>query len=142
MIEPSTHLHWSAAYIGKPFLPLGENGEGFDCWRLVTAVYRDELGIALPDYTGGMSAFERAEVAALIKGAVASSMWTPVTEILPFDVLVFRRGRLATHVGVAIDARQMLHVDEERPAHVARFDRSPWRECRTAAVRYSGGFGS
>lgn len=43
-------LEWINDYIGVPYRPNGRERDGWDCWGLVLAVYRERLGLELPDY--------------------------------------------------------------------------------------------
>lgn len=43
-------LAWVNDYVGVPFVENGRTRDGWDCWGLVLAVYRDRLGLELPDY--------------------------------------------------------------------------------------------
>lgn len=121
-------MSWVNRFIGIPFREFGRDRAGCDCWGLACIVYREELGIWLPDYLGYGSVEEHAEIAALVAGAAASPLWQPVPRpSLPeaFDIAVFRRGRLSTHVGLVIRPGILLHVEGEDCAKVARYDRGP-----------------
>ena len=103
--------HWSAAWLGLPWAAGGRTREGCDCWGLVRLVYGAELGIALPGYDGvSPCAAELAEIDALI--AAGSGDWRQVDQPLPCDVLLFRRGRWRSHVGLHVARGRMLHMDE------------------------------
>ena len=43
-------LEWINGYVGVPFLENGRDRNGWDCWGLVLAVYREQLGVELPDW--------------------------------------------------------------------------------------------
>ncbi|WP_372836965.1 NlpC/P60 family protein [Puniceibacterium confluentis] len=106
-------MSWASAYVGLPYAGRGSEAEGHDCWGLVRLVYRSELGIELPSYQGrAADGVELAEIDRLIARASDSDWWERRASVSPFNVLTFRRGRLSSHVGVAVTARQMLHMDE------------------------------
>ena len=121
-------MNWAGAYVGLPWADLGRDRAGCDCYGLARLVYVEQLGIALPSYTGAYPcAGERAEVAALIGREAEAGPWRPVADALaPFDLLVFRRGRLASHLGVALGDGRMLHMDGETQARVARLEDPRW----------------
>ncbi len=127
---------WSNAFIGIPYKEVGDGGEGEHCYSLVVTVYRDVLGVELPAYADHLDRFERREIAALIAGAKSSPLWRKVEIVQPFDVLVFQRGRFDSHIGIAVNKRQMLHIDECGPSHLARFDRVPWSSKFVYAARH------
>lgn len=130
-------MHWSEDYIGLAYSEMGRRRDGLDCWGLARLVYAETLDIELPSYTDALDRFERDEIAAITLDARRSPLWRGVGAIEPFDVLLFRHGRHATHVGLAIDARRMLHVEEGRAAHIARYDVSPWRSRFVGAYRHA-----
>lgn len=113
---------WSK-YIGIPKRDLGRGFDGADCWGLARLVYQHELGIDLPSYTGiHPCEIERAEIDVIMEGEAAAKRWSEVTTPVPFDLFLFRIGPFRCHVGVAINARQMLHVHRqssliERPSN-------------------------
>ena len=132
-------MSWSDAYLGLPWADLGRDREGCDCYGLARLVYAEQLGIELPSYAGAyVGATERAEIAALLDAAEQAGPWRPVEgPPAPFDILLFRRGRLRSHVGVAIDPRLMLHMDGEAQARVARLDAPRWRDRFMGAFRHA-----
>lgn len=120
-------MSWSNKYVGIPQQDLGRTREGCDCWGLACVIYQEELGISLPDYLGYGSADEHAEIAALIEGATSSPLWLPVSgPAIAFDIAVFRRGRLNTHVGIVIRHGVMIHMVDEDCAKVETYSKGPW----------------
>jgi probable lipoprotein NlpC len=119
---------WSNAFIGIPWGEFGRTRDGADCWGLACIIYREELGISLPDYLGYGSAEEHGEIAALIAGAEASPLWLPVDgPAIAFDVAVFRRGHLATHIGVVVHHGIMIHREGEDCAKLTDYRSGAWR---------------
>ena len=103
---------WPARYVGAPFKDGGRGPDVFDCWGLVSQVYRDQLGIDLPHY-GEISAADLLRVRREIMAGAASEPWRQVTDPREFDVAVMRlpTGRGHGHVGVLTDPRNVLHVE-------------------------------
>jgi cell wall-associated NlpC family hydrolase len=99
--------HWTAAYVGLPWRPMGRDRAGVDCWGLVRLVHAELLGVALPAHDG----VDPADGAAVAAGLAQDSDWVRVERPQAFDVVVFRRGRDDRHVGVMIDAMRFLHAD-------------------------------
>ena len=123
-------MTWSTRYLDIPEAEC-------HCWELARRIYRGELGIVLPAYEGALaSSEERAEVAALVDGEMGRARWQAVDsdDIRPFDVLVFRRGRLRSHIGIAIDRRHMIHMLGR--SHVERFVSPYWCPRLTGVYRH------
>lgn len=119
---------WPDRFIGLPYRELGRAREGCDCWGLACIIYREELGLTLPDYLGYGSVDEHAEIASLISGATASPLWLPVSgPALAFDIALFRRGRLASHVGIVVRHGLMIHMHNETSAVLADYRSGAWR---------------
>lgn len=116
-----TALHWSAAYVGRPWSP------AFNCWALVQHLQRERWGREMPAL----------EIAA---GRFSWEQWRTLSELLrdtPWrrvegrpaaegDVLVVR-GMSGPHVGVFVGERKcrvlhnMGHVgDDGRPVGSVR----------------------
>ncbi|WPY94671.1 NlpC/P60 family protein [Limimaricola variabilis] len=130
-------MSWVAEYVGLPALEHGRDRQGCDCWGLARLVYREQLGIDLPSYSGDYAGTEeRHEIAHLIGIARVDWPWREVLHLAPFDMLLFRRGRLTCHIGVVIDARRMLHMDATDHAKVADFRTGRWATRRTGAYRH------
>jgi cell wall-associated NlpC family hydrolase len=117
----------------------GRGWKGCDCWGLARLVYREELGILLPSYADGYAdALELRELSRLINGAAASRDWQAVSDVQPFDLLVFRAGQYRTHIAVAVDARRMLHIANDAPAVIARRTDLTWSRRFEGAWRHRG----
>ena len=121
-------MSWSDRYIGIRFASLGRTRDGADCYGLACIIYADDLGIALPAYTGAYaSSEEHLEISALINGAAQSPSWQAVAgSAQPYDLAVFRRGKLTTHLGIVIRHGLMIHMDGEDAAKVADYRSGRW----------------
>ncbi|WP_440411161.1 NlpC/P60 family protein [Neorhizobium petrolearium] len=131
-------MSWTDNYIGLPYTEFGRTREnGCDCWGLAKVIYQEELGISLPDYLGYSSIEELAELAAVIAGAVISPLWVPVTgKAVAFDIAVFRRGRLDTHVGIVVRPGLMIHIARDDCAKIERYHVGAWSHRFTGAYRH------
>lgn len=116
-------MNWTAQYVGKPFMDGGRGPDAYDCWGVVQAVYRDQLGIDLPGY-GEISAANLLRVRRQIAAGADAEPWLPVTDPREFDVAVMRlpSGRGHGHVGVMIDAHNVLHSEGASGVAVDRID--------------------
>lgn len=125
-----TYPDWTLRYIGLPYRPLGRDLSGCDCWGLVTLVYARELDITLPDHSADYQDPEaRAEVARLIETGRQEPVWRqlpPTCKAQPYDVALFRVGRLVSHVGLVCgDGGQVLHIAADDCAKIESFKRGP-----------------
>ena len=116
-------------YIGIPFKDHACGFDGCDCYGLVRLIYREELGLELP-YLGDRysHAFKRLEIGPM-PGKAVSEGWAVDVTSLPvreFDVLVFARGGIEYHLGIAIDDYRFLHVIDGTDACVEHFASMRW----------------
>ena len=125
---------WSADYVGIPFVDGGRDRAGCDCWGLVTAIYREVLGIDLPSY-GEISAHDVARVTRCIRDDSSVAPWLPVAGMArPFDVLVMRGRPL--HVGVMVDHRHVLHIEDATASVIVATDNPQVRWRRLSLHRH------
>ncbi|MHC2016302.1 NlpC/P60 family protein [Methylobacterium sp. CM6247] len=132
-------MHWSASYIGLPWQVGGLTRDGIACWGLARLVYAEQLGIEVPDYAAAVPSLqERAEVAAIFAEATSSAgPWVKIgaADVAEFDILVFRRVGLAHHVGIAVGAGRMLHIDTDQDSCLVDYTTGRW------ALRLCGVYG-
>lgn len=114
-------MTWLNRYVGLPFASRGRTAEGVDCWGLVRLIYTQVLGIELPSY-GEISAHDLVRVSREISDGKDGEVWAEVGKdaLKAFDVVVMRYHgtRRIGHVGVAVDASTMIHVEEASAAVV------------------------
>lgn len=104
---------WSSHYIGIPFKDQGRSPDGCDCWGLVRLIYNECLGIDLPTY-GEISSDDLANVSRAITTGKEGEVWYPVETPQSFDVAVmrFHGSKLVGHVGVMVNAAELLHAEK------------------------------
>jgi probable lipoprotein NlpC len=123
-------LHWSARYVGIPWQDLGRTANGCDCWGLTRLVYAEvpTEPVDLPAYDGDYAtAEEMAEIAGLIHGAIDGGSWIRVGGLpRELDVLLFRRGRYDSHVGLVAGRGLMLHMVGEQASRIEPWTRPEW----------------
>jgi len=120
--------HWSGDYVGLPWQFAGRSRAGVDCWGLFWLVYRDVLGIEIASYAQEtIDAPEREQIAALLESDRNRSPWRPVDTEQPFDMAVFRRAGIESHVGLVIEPGRMLHILHGGESCIERFDQGRWR---------------
>lgn len=92
-------------------------------------VYREQLGIDLPDYA---EIFVDDSLASLRR--VARTMkeerlkWQQVQTPIPYDVILLRVGGLVCHAGLVIDRRRMLHIMDGVNSTVEEFASPQWKQ--------------
>jgi cell wall-associated NlpC family hydrolase len=126
-------------YIGIPFQKNGSDRNGIDCWRLIVLVYRERLGIDLPDFAGVYvdgSLASLKKVSRMIRDE--KQAWQRVDRPLPYDVILLRTGDMVYHVGLVIDRKRMLHVMEGIDSTIEEFTGLQWRQKVEGYYRYKG----
>lgn len=126
--------------MGIPWLSRGRDRLGLDCYGLVALVYLERLDIALPSYADAYAcALERGEVAALLAGAAAAPPWRAIEPEAahPHDVLLFRAGRLESHVGVVVTPGRMLHCAEGTLSCIESYTCGRWRPRLMGVYRHA-----
>ncbi|WP_424360259.1 C40 family peptidase [Methylocystis parvus] len=121
--------HWSAGFVGLPFLDGGRSRAGVDCWGLICLAYAEHLGVALNPLAGRYaSTQESQEIAALAVGESEAGPWRRIepSQAREFDVLLFRAYALPTHVGLVCGPRLMLHATSGRLSGVELYADGKW----------------
>jgi cell wall-associated NlpC family hydrolase len=129
---------WINDYIGKAYRLSARGPDAYDCWGLVMAVYRDRLGVALPDWNVPGDAALREVVQAVTDGhAEFTAAAMPVDEPRDFDLFAVSRSRMPHHVGLYVGGG-VLHTQSNTGAvwePMARFTHvypnARWWRCRT-----------
>ena len=131
--------HWSAPFVGIPYLDKGRSLAGVDCWGLVHLVFTRHLGMAdFPSYADRYASDdERAEISAIVAGEAELPIWSRIGDApRPFDILFFRRGRWDSHAALVVSGSLMLHTSAAAGQSVIeRFDTGR----RPTVYRYAGG---
>lgn len=126
-------------YVGIPFLENGTNRNGLDCYRLVVLIYREKLGIELQDFVGvfvGDTLASMRKVARLMRSE--KQKWQKVEKPQRYDVVLFRSGAMAYHVGIVVDHKRMLHISDGIDSTIDEYTGIEWRNRVEGFYRYSG----
>jgi len=105
---------WINDYVGVPFAPNGRTRAGWDCWGLVAAVYREQRGVALPDWSTDPPATLADQVRALAAGladAVDGEKAKQLERPEPWALALVPRQRQPFHAGVVLGAG-VLHAGD------------------------------
>jgi len=124
---------WAAEYVGIPFVDLGRDRAGVDCWGLALLILAERAGIELPSLaTDYRSEADAESVSAAIEAERTSGCWRRVEAGAeqPFDIVEMSTPtRLAAggwtfaplHVGVVAAPGWMLHVERATAAVLVRY---------------------
>ncbi|ABS68946.1 NLP/P60 protein [Xanthobacter versatilis] len=132
-------MHWSGGYLGLPFVALGRDRVGLDCYGLVRLVLAEERGVALPSLTEAYASMEeRAEIAAALSGISAQSPWTPVARgsEQPFDIAMFSVFGRPLHLGIVVQPGLMLHVSDGHDSRIEDYRGAVWSRRLIAIYRH------
>lgn len=103
---------WADKFVGLPFLKGGRDYPAFDCYGLVRYVLFDQTGFVLPRYDGD----DKREIvhhAMAMKQVALAEMKTFDVAVLLTDIRVGLTWKSApVHIGVAVDAKNILHIEE------------------------------
>lgn len=103
-------MNWDQ-YIGIPFKPDGRDHVGLDCWGLVVTIYKEQLNIELPSWSGVFKDQSYSCLKQVARSmAIERDRWLKIDKPEPFDVVLLRTGAHVWHVGCVIDDTHMLHV--------------------------------
>ena len=115
------------------FTPRGRSYEQGDCWAVVWLLWRDVLGRELPEYNTGYASAGASDVDRSLVGRIMareSAKWRKTEHPCLGDVPLLRCSGRACHVGVMINRRQFLHIEDRRGAMVERLSSPIWsRRC-------------
>lgn len=119
--------------MGMEFRAHERSYERGDCWTVVWLFYRDVLGIELPLYdtgyvTAGGTRADREAVGGIM--GTERVKWAKVTGPTLGDVPLLRCGGRACHVGVMIDDRRFIHIENRAGALIESLSAPIWaRRC-------------
>lgn len=122
--------------IAVPFKEKGRDMEGWDCFGLLYAAYREIKAIELPQYLDYSSTKSYQELKTLIDSA--RPMWEKVEQSQPMDVAVFNISGMPTHVGLVIDKRNMLHTEHKIGTFLEPIFGAMWGKRLEGVYRYNG----
>jgi len=130
--------HWTDLYAGIPFAFDGRDRFGCDCWGLVRLVYEEVLGRGLPMVAGALKDLSLGSLARVSREIKAGlDDWERVGDPQDFDIVIFRRGQVNTHVGIVCGRGQMLHVMEGINSTVEPYNAPVWKSKIYGIYRYA-----
>lgn len=101
-------------WVGLPWTDRGRGPDGYDCWGLLRAAFRQGTGIELPSHADAYgTAADQAEVAAVMAGEAGDWCEVQPGRERPFDgASMVLMGTL--HVGIITVPGRLLHVRRGR----------------------------
>lgn len=100
-------------WAGTPHQWGGMSKQGVDCSAFVYITYREKLGYTPPRTTDSMVQWGRQ---------------VDYKRLQPADLLVFRTGIKARHVGIYLGNRQFMHVSSRRGVMISSLDDDYWNQ--------------
>ena len=116
----------AARWKGTPFQPRARVcGAGVDCVQLAAALIEEAglaSGLAFPPYTVDFG--DHADASPVLAWFEDHPEWTAVelANVEPGDVVVFRVGKVANHVGVALGDQRFCHCLRGHGVLISRLD--------------------
>lgn len=95
--------------IGVPFVPLGRDYDGWDCYGLAVCAWHDVAGVDLPDFAYHDVKSYRL-IASIFQDQIAP-FWREVPAPEPMAVAAIYRRGLVIHAGLVVPGRRILHVE-------------------------------
>ena len=138
---------WAGDYVGIPFVDLGRDRGGCDCWGLVRLILAERAGVALPCWaTAYESEANRDGVLGLAKEQKSAGTWRRVEPPFErtFDVVELLQpvrtdegcGFLAIHAGLVVAPGWLIHVERATAALLVDYRRLPMRSRVVAFWRH------
>lgn len=117
---------WWQDYINIPFAEKGRDKEGCDCWGLVRLVYKNELGIDLPDY---LDVYETTEDRDALSKKIReeSEKWDAPIHPQEYDVVILNMRGVPMHVGIITKNNHMIHCARGINTVHENFTISKWK---------------
>lgn len=135
-------MQWVNEYIRVPFLEKGRSRDGVDCWGLVRLVYKDHLGVDLPELLGYSDTKDKLSISQVIGDE--SKKWVKIdqgSEVI-YDVAVFSMVGVPMHVAVVVKQGIMLHSERGSGTYISNYTREQqWSRRLIGFYRYANGSG-
>jgi len=123
-------------FVGLPYVSRGR-GPAYDCWGLVTLVYREMAATDLPSFAEAYTTAEdRDEVATLIAGHLAPWIEIPPGDERVLDCVLMSEGRALRHIGVVVKPGFLLHVASGHESRIERYHDSTFKRRVKGFFRY------
>lgn len=120
---------WQSKYNRIPFAEKGRTEHGADCWGLACLVYKNELGIELPDYLDVYETTNDREALSEIIASESAEHWDHPKrgEEQPFDIIILDMRGVPMHVGIIIRKGFMIHCARGIGTTIESYDTLRWK---------------
>lgn len=116
---------WVGKWVGKEYADQGR-GPKYDCYGLARAIYQDQYGITLPDYT---NAYKSAEDAVTVCRAFSDGLktgWERLQGPRVGALAIIRIAGRPWHCGVVVAPDAFIHQPDTDLSRIERLDRPAW----------------
>jgi len=129
---------WVGKYIGIPFNEHGMDEGGVSCYGLVCLVYRNELGLTLKTYDHAYDTIkqDRENICAAFNTA-RNGAWKHIDQYTPWCVGLFRIYGKPLHIGIMVNADEMLNVRDGVETSIERVDSMTWNTRLVGLYEYA-----
>lgn len=128
-------------YIGIPFKNGGRSLKGIDCYGLIWLIYKNELGIELPDFMDLCYTQGWYKDSNIIEENIDSKKWIRVyPPFRKFDGLLFydtSNSDIASHIGMVVDNKKFIHITHRTKSMISVLD-NRWNKILYGGMRYNG----
>jgi cell wall-associated NlpC family hydrolase len=112
-------------FIGIPYEHKGKSFAGADCVGLVELFNKEVLGRSIPDFSDlYLDPSEYRYHNIVIESQ--KSLFEPISEPTFGDIILFRIGAYACHLGIFIDESTFLHSHQGHDSAIQRIDSHSW----------------
>lgn len=130
---------WVLKYMNIPFKEKGRDFDGCDCWGLIRLIYKNELGIELPNYLECYNTTNDREQLSKVISEESNIHW-----IHPafgyekeFDVVILNMRGVPMHIGIVTKSGFMLHCAKGiNTAHEKYKNTIRWQDKVKGFARY------
>lgn len=129
-------------YLRIPFKGDGRDFNGCDCGGIICLIYKEELGVILPNWA---ELYKNSHVESFtelteIMGGMLDRLFAEVPKgamIQPYDVIVFNIAGSPIHVGLAVNNNVFMHIMEGYTSvRTERLDSINWKKRIDGVFRY------
>ena len=118
---------WANKYVGVEFEEKGRNHVGCDCWGLMRLILKEQFDVDLPDHVDDYKTTQdRHAIADIVEDDLPD--WIKTMRPQCGDVVLLRCKGLPLHVGLMLNKKTMLHIQEGINAGTERLDSIVWKD--------------